>query len=371
MATSDTSETESTIKKIAAIRAGNPGNLMARYFDSSYYRDLDDASRQRLMPLITTGIENPDSQMGAYAMRDGDYDKFAPFLEPMIRKYHDIPDEVPVSQPHDWNVDHSACDLTVIDPALADTSMRVRVARNITGHALPGALKRSERVELENLLIIAFGELISDPDFGGKYLSLTPDNIYEIGTVEFNQRVSNHQMFKDMSEDRYLSAAGISSDWPWGRGMYVSEDEGFLVWVGEEDQLRIMAMQRGGSLGGMFARLHAGLQKLESVLPPFAHSPTYGYLTSCPTNLGAGMRASLHIPLPKLTENGTNLEKIKAAAEKLSLAVRGAGGEHSAAGEGGLVDISPSARLGVSEVQIMHTLYEGAAALWALEKSMD
>ena len=35
--------------------------------------------------------------------------------------------------------------------------------------------------------------------------------------------------------------------------------------------------------------------------------------------------------------------------------------------EGGVVDISPSVRLGVTEVQIMRRLYDGAAALWAME----
>jgi hypothetical protein len=57
--------------------------------------------------------------------------------------------------------------------------------------------------------------------------------------------VDAHIMFKDMSVDTYLTAAGIASDWPHGRGVYVSSDKGFIIWVGEEDHLRIMCMQKG------------------------------------------------------------------------------------------------------------------------------
>jgi creatine kinase len=79
------------------------------------------------------------------------------------------------------------------------------------------------------------------------------------------------------------------------------------------------------------------------------------------------MRASLHMKLPNLPKGGTDLSVVTTEATKPGLAVRGAGGEDSAAGSDGLVDISPSARLGVSEMEIMRRLYEGVAALWALE----
>jgi creatine kinase len=128
-----------------------------------------------------------------------------------------------------------------------------------------------------------------------------------------------------------------------------------------------MSMQTGGNLNALFGRLHAGLEILSGVLPPFAMSDKYGAVASCPTNLGAGMRASLHMKLPNLTKGGTDLSVVTAEATKHALTVRGAGGEHSAAGSDGLVDISPSARLGVSEMEIMRRLYEGVAALWALE----
>ena len=62
-------------------------------------------------------------------------------------------------------------------------------------------------------------------------------------------------MFKDMSADSYLVTAGIAADWPFGRGCYVSEDKGFIIWVGEEDHLRIMCMKKGTVLNEVFDRL--------------------------------------------------------------------------------------------------------------------
>jgi creatine kinase len=358
---------EQLIARIRAIRGTHPGNLMARHFDEDYFRSLDDPSRQRLRRIISSGIENPDSQMGAYAMYPEDYDQFAPMLDPMIRDFHGIPAETAIAHKADWDTGAMSCDLAAIDGRLKDVSMRVRVARNVSAFPLPGAMSKEQRVALENLAARAFARLADDPAFGGRYLSITPGSADEIDAAEYDRRVKTHQMFKDMSGDPYLNVAGISADWPYGRGMYVSGDEDFLVWVGEEDHLRIMAMQHGGNLNALFERLRNGLERLRDLLPAFAASPRYGNVTSCPTNLGAGMRASLHMRLPGLSSNGRDLTRLKRQAKALGLAVRGAGGEHSDAGEGGLVDISPSARLGVTEKEIMRRLYDGAAALWAME----
>ncbi|MBT4935105.1 MAG: arginine kinase [Rhodospirillaceae bacterium] len=355
--------------QIRGIRAAQPGNLMARYFDEDYFCSLNEAKRKRLYKIIRSGIENPDSQMGAYAQNCSDYEDFEPLLEPMIRDYHNISDDRLIAQEHDWATPSSGCNLEEIDSRLKDVSMRVRVGRNLAAFALPGAMTKESRLEFEALLIKAFSILMDDPDFGGEYLSLTPGSSCEIDEDTYRARIEAHQMFKDMSGDAYLNSGGISSDWPYGRGMYISGSQDFIVWVGEEDHLRIMSMKRGGDLSSLFAKLHSGLETLAKLIPDFAHSERYGYLTSCPTNLGSAMRASLHLPLPNLTEKGRNLEHVKQTASGLSLAVRGVSGEHSDAGEDGIVDISPRARLGVTESQIMQCLYDGSVALWSLENA--
>merc|ERR1712117_285979 len=74
-------------------------------------------------------------------------------------------------------------------------------------------------------------------------------------------------------------------------------DKTFLVWVNEEDQLRIISMQKGGDVKGVFERLARGIKAVgDSVKAEsgkdFQISPKFGYIHSCPTNLGTGRRAS-------------------------------------------------------------------------------
>jgi creatine kinase len=69
-----------------------------------------------------------------------------------------------------------------------------------------------------------------------------------------------HIMFKDMAADPYLASAGIAGDWPHGRGCYISGDEQFLVWVGEEDHLRVMCMKTGTLLNEVFDRLSGAIK---------------------------------------------------------------------------------------------------------------
>lgn len=58
----------------------------------------------------------------------------------------------------------------------------------------------------------------------------------------------------------------------------------FLVWVNEEDHLRIISMQNGGDVGQVLARLIKGVKGIESQVP-FSRDERLGYLTFCPSNL--------------------------------------------------------------------------------------
>ncbi len=128
-------------------------------------------------------------------------------------------------------------------------------------------------------------------------------------------------------------------------------------------------MGKGTVLNDVFDRLHKMLEAVESIEGfEFATSSKYGYVTSCPSNLGTGMRASLHLKLPYLTVDGSD-QHAKAVAKPLGLSVRGIGGEHTATGADGTVDISPSKRLFITEAEILCKLYNGVKLL--LEKEAE
>ena len=53
----------------------------------------------------------------------------------------------------------------------------------------------------------------------------------------------------------------MERDWPEGRGIFHNEAKTFLVWVNEEDQTRIISMQKGGDVKEVFERLANGIKE--------------------------------------------------------------------------------------------------------------
>jgi len=358
---------------IESLKAEWPDNIGVQSFDPAYFATVREEHRARLLKCMNSGIENPDSEMGCYACQPSDYDDFKPFFSRALARHHKVPEDA--RHINDWSlegVEGLPKDgiLDIAELGLPALSMRVRVGRNLRDFPLPGAMTRDDRIRLEDKMMAAFSILIDMPEYGGNYYSITPGNPCFIDEAAYRDLVEAHIMFKDMSGDRYLTAAGIAADWPYGRGCYVSADKGFIIWVGEEDHLRIMCMQRGTVLNEVFDRLKTVLDLVEGFEGlEFAYSADYGVVTSCPTSLGTGMRASLHIALPNLTADGTDA-KAKAIAKPLGLSVRGIGGEHTPIGVDGTVDISPAKRFCITEAEIIASLYQGIALLVAEESKL-
>jgi creatine kinase/arginine kinase len=103
-------------------------------------------------------------------------------------------------------------------------------------------------------------------------------------------------------------------------------------------------MQPGADILAVFTRLSTAAGLIEKVAK-FAHDDHLGYITSCPTNLGTALRASVHIKLPLL---GKNKDKFNAIADKYYVQIRGIHGEHTETDDG-VFDISNKRRLGRSE----------------------
>lgn len=283
-------------------------------------RTLPDGDQQRLLDIMMGGLCNDDSSVGAYATRPEDYDVFSFYLEPLIREYHKI--EGQTKQSHDWNIPVGEYVLTKIDPRLEKVSMRARVARNVKGWNLPPSMNKEERLKFEDRMVTVF------ESFGlpGKYHSLTPGHKNHISNAEADKLRDKHFLFNDMTTDNHLTSSGVASDWPHGRGIWVSQDETKMIWVGEEDQLRIISIVQGNDLGKVDASLHELLTKIEKSGLEFAEHPTYGVVTTCPTNMGTGKRQSILGKFPNISNQGTDEKKLKEIAKQHGLQARGVGG---------------------------------------------
>ncbi len=124
-------------------------------------------------------------------------------------------------------------------------------------------------------------------------------------------------------------------------------------------------MQQGADLGEVFERLSRACTHIEKV-SKFAHDDHLGYITSCPTNLGTALRASVHIYLPNLGQKKDEFQKI---ADKYYVQIRGAHGEHTETNDH-IYDISNKRRLGRSEVQLVQDMYDGVKAMIEKEKEL-
>merc|ERR1719315_834510 len=244
-----------------------------------------------------------------------------------------------------------------IDPSAPVHSCRIRVGRSIDGFGLSPGITKQHRVDFENMMKEAFKSLTGD--LAGKYYPLT-------GMEEAvrQQLVDDHFLF--VSGDRNLQVAGMERDWPEGRGIFHNEAKTFLLWVNEEDQTRIISMEKGGDVKGVFGRLARGIKAVgDSVKAEsgkdFALDERYGYVHSCPTNLGTGMRASVHVDLPGWTKEG--LPALQKRCEELAVQPRGTRGE-SGGQTGCTYDISNKHRLGYSEVQLVQVMIDGVNTLW-------
>lgn len=124
-------------------------------------------------------------------------------------------------------------------------------------------------------------------------------------------------------------------------------------------------MQPGSDIGAVFERLSRACAAIEEVAE-FAQSMNLGYLTSCPTNLGTALRASVHIHLPNL---GQKKDQFEAIADRFHVQIRGAHGEHTETNDH-IYDISNKRRLGRSEVSLVQDMYDGVKAMIAKEKEL-
>jgi len=124
-------------------------------------------------------------------------------------------------------------------------------------------------------------------------------------------------------------------------------------------------MQKGADILAVFSRLSTAAGLIEKVAK-FSHDEHLGYITSCPTNLGTALRASVHIKLPLLAKNK---DKFNAIADKYYVQIRGIHGEHTETDDG-IFDISNKRRLGRSERELVQDMYDGVKVMIAAEKEL-
>lgn len=318
------------------------------------YKDQSCDAGVSFKTCVFSGIANQDSGIGLYAGSHQAYTKFEKLFDQVVFNYHKHAKE----DKHVSNMNAEELEnfeFTEEQSAMVN-STRIRVGRNFAEFPLGPGVTKEQRLTIMNKVVEACNNF--EGDLKGKFYPLetmTPE--------EQKQLIEDHFLFKE--GDRFLAAANLNRDWPSGRGIFHNDAKTFLIWVNEEDQLRIISMQPGAGIKEVFSRLQRAATKIEEYLK-FAHDDHLGYITSCPTNLGTAMRASVHIKLPKLMNNKEMFNKI---AEEYYVQIRGIHGEHTETNDG-VFDISNLRRLGRSEKDLVQDMINGVRALMEAEAAL-
>lgn len=224
-------------------------------------------------------------------------------------------------------LDEDGCEKDIV------ISSRVRLARNIENMTLPQRIDEEDGLRVVDLV----GNAVQK-DEEDKYKLY---NIKDLTEMERQLFVESHLISPDL-----LKRPNISS-------FLLREDEKVTVMINEEDHIRIQSLFSGLNLDESFKLCNKVDDLIEDSLD-YSFDEKFGYITSCPTNAGTGLRASVMVHLPCLVLTG-NINGILQAVNQLGLAVRGLYGEGSGS-LGNIFQISNQITLGETEEDIISKL---------------
>ncbi len=228
-------------------------------------------------------------------------------------------------------------------------SSRVRIARNLRN--IPFPLMASPEQSLS-----AADQLLGVAESG---------RLNGLGKIEQIRLAELTELEKLVLVEKHLISPNLANESRNG-ALILSPKEDISVMINEEDHLRIQCLYPGFQVNEAWD----SASKIDDIFEEqvdYAFDEKHGYLTSCPTNVGTGIRVSVMMHLPALVMTG-QINRILSAVTQVGLAVRGIYGEGSEA-TGNLFQVSNQVTLGQSEQEIIDNLFQVAHQIIEHEKS--
>jgi creatine kinase len=330
---------------------------------------------------IKTGIDNPGHPMimtvGLVAGDETCFNEFEDLFEPVTSQRHGGWPKGAI-HPTDMNIENVST--TRIDPSCDAEgncdfvlTSRARTGRSVRGIRLPPACSFEERRELERVVVSGLlkmtGELKGDyfPLHGSRSYAPKPTGM----SLEKEEQLRHNGNLFQEPDSTLLLSSGCGRHWPDARGIFHNEAANLFVWLNEEDHMRIVSMEKGDNIKAIFSRFSKATQTVQEVLQSegydFMRHDHYGWILTCPSNLGTGLRAGAMIKIPLFSAR----KDFKDVMKKMRLQGRGTAGVDSASDPAGVWDISNSDRLGKSETALVNIFIEGAAQIIRWEKMLQ
>lgn len=227
-------------------------------------------------------------------------------------------------------------------------SSRIRLARNIGVIPFPNKATEEQLHQVVETVRNSVGDLTKETGTAFMFLDLD-----KISPLERFVLVEKHLISPVHAQEAKF------------RGLLIGADGVVSIMVNEEDHLRSQVILPGLQLEEAWKVADSVDDILEARMD-FAFSERQGYLTSCPTNVGSGLRASVMLHLPALVITN-QIGRVLSAISQLGLAVRGLYGEGSEA-IGNIYQISNQMTLGFSEREIVENLQSVAGQIVEQER---
>lgn len=224
-------------------------------------------------------------------------------------------------------------------------SSRVRFARNIVGLPFPEKLTGEE--EIYSVLMRGVEQALSGIDTFHMY------RMNGMDPLDAQALVEKHLISPALVTSRYGA-------------VMISRLQDISVMINEEDHIRAQCLVRGFDLNSAFKKLVEADKAMARKLN-FAFDNKYGYLTACPTNMGAGMRASFMVFVPALTLTGA-LNSVLGTLPQFGVTARGVYGEGSQQ-KGFMYQISNQAMIGAGEEEILSRVTKVAESFIRAERA--
>jgi len=366
-------------------------SAMANALTAECWEELKDVTSEKgytLSNAIQTGCLLPHLGVGCTAGDEDSWTKFKSLYYPVIQAWHGYDANTGKHPSTDFSkigeetkADADSAQLTYSDAQRESfnkyvASTRIRAARNFRGFALPCGTNAADRASVEEAVVKATGS-IEDANLKGSYYSLT-----SMSDEDRDALLGKGYLFQIPSDRNLLMGAGAARDWPNNRGIFhngkdaegnpaAAGDATALAWCNEEDHCRIISMDMGGDIPKVFATFGALSEALKASGAEFMMNETLGYMGTCPSNLGTGLRGSVMIKLTKFNElleaGGEGKELLDEICSGFQLQPRGSNGEHSPA-VGGKFDVSNKQRLGFSERDLVQKMIDGVTKVIACEE---
>ena len=218
-------------------------------------------------------------------------------------------------------------------------STRVRLARNLQGHAFGPRSRVNDREAVLKLVRAAVG----------KTSYLTGATLWEL--AELPPRTQRILLERRLVSKDLLG--GDQRDPPRGAAVLLSATDPMSVMVNEEDHLRLQSLLSGLRLQDAWGLVDRLDEELGKELP-LAYHHEFGFLTSCPTNVGTGLRASVLMHLPGLVLT-KEIGQVLKGLNQVGLTFRGLYGEGSEV-VGNFFQLSNQTTLGKTEEDLVDHL---------------